>query len=65
MQADGSTISMSGGKKQDEIVEDVSKVCLAALEKKVKTVKRRVLSVQGAGSLLLAHDVRALGPEFL
>ena len=56
---------MSGGKKQDEIVEDVSKVCLAALEKKAKTVKRRVLSVQGAGSLLLAHDVRALGPEFV
>ena len=34
LQADGSTISMSGGKKQDEIVQDVSKVCAAALEKK-------------------------------
>eukprot|EP00913_Durusdinium_trenchii_P014764 g13849.t1 len=48
LQADGSTISMSGGQKKDDIVEDVRKVSTAALEKK------------GAGSLLLAHDVFCL-----
>lgn len=48
LQADGSTISMSGGQKKDDIVADVAKVSAAALEKK------------GTGALLLAHDVFCL-----
>ena len=48
LQADGSTVCMSGGQKQDEIVADVTKVSTAALDKK------------GTGALLLAHDVFCL-----
>eukprot|EP00440_Ansanella_granifera_P033223 gb/GFBE01036046.1/.p1 GENE.gb/GFBE01036046.1/~~gb/GFBE01036046.1/.p1 ORF type:complete len:400 (+),score=74.90 gb/GFBE01036046.1/:1-1200(+) len=48
LQADGTPISTAGGQSQADVVADVSKVCVAALEKK------------GGLGMLLAHDVFCL-----